>query len=90
MMADFGVDNLLSAIVSCAICLDDYKHGEAIQGSKNCVHVFHAECIMDWLVKHQECPICRTDFGDVEQAAHESTLAPDMATPTTASTTIPL
>jgi hypothetical protein len=92
MMADFGVDNPLSAIVSCAICLGDYAHGEAIQGSKNCVHVFHSECIMDWLVKHQECPICRTDFGDVEAEAQESApdlATPDLATSTTTSTTIP-
>ncbi len=77
MMADFGVDNPLFAITSCAICLADYTHGEPIQCSKNCEHVFHAECIMDWLVKHQECPCCRTAFGDTEQEAQEQDSATD-------------
>jgi hypothetical protein len=88
-MADFGVDNPLSVMTSCAICLADYTHGEPIQCSKNCQHVFHAECIMDWLVKHQDCPCCRTPFGDTEQEVQESA-APDLstaATPTTTATT---
>jgi hypothetical protein len=84
MMADFGVDNPLSVITSCAICLADYAHVESIQGSKNCQHVFHAECIMDWLVKQQECPCCRTAFGDTEQDAPVPA-APDV--PTTATST---
>jgi tRNA U54 and U55 pseudouridine synthase Pus10 len=90
MMADFGVDRPLCAILSCAICLNDYTHGEVIQGSHHCQHVYHAECILKWLVKHQECPICRTDFGNVEEEVQE--VVPELATPdypatTTATTT---
>jgi hypothetical protein len=79
MMADFGVDRPLCAILSCAICLNDYAHGEIIQGSNNCQHIFHAECIMKWLVKHQECPICRTGFGNIEEEVQVP--APDLSVP---------
>jgi hypothetical protein len=84
MMADFGVDRPLRSITSCAICLGDYTHGEAILTSNNCQHVFDTKCIMQWLVKHQECPCCRTDFGDIEQEVPEP--APDLSTQTTTST----
>jgi hypothetical protein len=81
-MADFGVDRPLCAIHSCAICLNDYSHGEVIQGSNHCQHVFHAECILKWLVKHQDCPICRTDFGNVEEEEEfEESAVPELTSP---------
>ena len=48
----------------CSICLNEYEEGEEICWShnKNCDHVFHRKCITEWLVRHDECPICRQDF----------------------------
>mmetsp|Transcript_9886 Transcript_9886/g.12521 ORF Transcript_9886/g.12521 Transcript_9886/m.12521 type:complete len:280 (-) Transcript_9886:212-1051(-) len=48
----------------CAICLDDYEIGENICKSKNheCPHEFHERCIMEWLMHHDDCPMCRLDF----------------------------
>lgn len=49
----------------CCICLDKYEPGETICASKNpeCTHVFHKDCVMDWLMKnHNQCPLCRTDL----------------------------
>jgi len=44
----------------CAICLDDFdEHSEIIIGNK-CAHIFHSKCIIHWLLKRDECPICRT------------------------------
>ena len=34
------------------------EHSKLITGSE-CGHVFHRECILQWLLKHDECPICR-------------------------------
>lgn len=48
----------------CNICLEEYKIGEDIGWSKNdlCHHVFHKHCILEWLVQHQDCPICRNKY----------------------------
>jgi hypothetical protein len=81
MAADFGSDRTLCLIVSCAICLAEYTHGEAVMGSNNCRHVFHAKCLMKWLGKSQECPCCRTGFGDVEQG--QQAVSRDLPAPTT-------
>ena len=31
-----------------------------------CEHVFHAECLEQWLKKHENCPICRFELGEKE------------------------
>jgi hypothetical protein len=52
---------------TCVICLNPYDIGQEICWSQNpnCRHVFHRDCIEAWLLKHDECPCCRTNyFGD--------------------------
>jgi len=46
---------------SCDICLCNYELGEEIclSPNKECWHVFHKECIIDWLTTRPNCPICR-------------------------------
>jgi len=49
---------------SCPICLEEYKVGDEIAWSKNdqCPHAFHIDCALDWLMDHDECPVCRGDY----------------------------
>ena len=62
---------------SCIICLEDFKSDEEIKALENvnkkafeemetsvleCGHKFHRKCILDWLKKEDNCPICRTKF----------------------------
>ena len=56
--------NISSSDQFCNICLEEYMVGEDIGWSKNdsCHHVFHKKCILEWLVQHQDCPICRNKF----------------------------
>lgn len=43
----------------CPICLGSYEEGTMLFVSKECSHIFHSECILEWLTKHEDCPICR-------------------------------
>ena len=38
--------------ISCAICLSEYEAGEDVcwSGNAACTHVFHRECVVEWLV----------------------------------------
>lgn len=49
---------------SCSICLESYKDGDDICWSYNeqCPHAYHLDCIMDWLMEHDDCPLCRQEF----------------------------
>ena len=49
---------------SCSICLSKFEDGEEICFSPNpeCSHSFHKECIVEWLMMHNECPYCRRNY----------------------------
>jgi len=49
---------------SCDICLGNYEIGEEICWSLNeeCVHAFHKECIIEWLLRNPKCPCCRREY----------------------------
>jgi hypothetical protein len=53
-----------SARDECCICLDGYHPGETICLAVNteCSHVFHQECVLEWLKSHSQCPLCRVDL----------------------------
>lgn len=44
---------------TCSICLDeiDFKDGLKI---RSCGHIFHKDCIKEWVDKRNNCPLCRT------------------------------
>ncbi|CAK7327637.1 unnamed protein product [Dovyalis caffra] len=44
---------------ACVICLEDFKVGEDCQVLFLCKHVFHSDCLKEWLVRNQRCPLCR-------------------------------
>jgi len=41
----------------CEICLLDYNKGDTLIYLP-CIHRFHEECIVGWLSKKAQCPIC--------------------------------
>lgn len=51
-------------VIDCPICLASLQNGEEVAQSMNpdCSHLFHADCIITWLVQHPDCPQCRRDF----------------------------
>ena len=54
----------LSSPKSCPICMEPYKAGDEIAWSKNesCAHAFHLDCIASWLMRNDDCPMCRQDY----------------------------
>jgi len=55
----------------CPVCFEDYTNGDEIAWSKNgnCSHVYHVNCILTWLMKHDDCPICRSKYFQTVDAA---------------------
>lgn len=43
--------------VRCVICMGEFKIGDALRFLP-CVHIYHKECIDDWLMRSFTCPSC--------------------------------
>mmetsp|Transcript_9891 Transcript_9891/g.14874 ORF Transcript_9891/g.14874 Transcript_9891/m.14874 type:complete len:199 (+) Transcript_9891:92-688(+) len=57
----------------CPICIDEYQIGDDICSSPNkkeCTHKFHVECMTEWLLKHNNCPLCRADYLKISNDEH--------------------
>lgn len=54
----------LDSTKTCPICFEAYVIGDEICSSRNtaCPHVYHAACLTHWLMKHNDCPLCRADY----------------------------
>ena len=54
---------------ACPICLEPYKPGDEVCWSTNedCPHSFHLDCMMKWLMTHDDCPLCRADYLNVKK-----------------------
>lgn len=53
-----GVDD------QCAVCISSIKHNETVRRLP-CHHVFHCECIDEWLKRKAACPVCRDQIDDL-------------------------
>lgn len=61
----------------CLVCLSHYVSGDSLRRLKTCAHVFHKDCIDEWLLTgRNSCPLCRHQGVD----SIESTDAADTST----------
>ena len=53
----------------CPVCMEPFTVDEIVSWSptKYCDHVFHHECIKEWLLHHENCPYCRVTFLPVDK-----------------------
>lgn len=47
----------------CTICLYEFEVEEDVRRLP-CMHLFHVECVDQWLITNKRCPICRIDIED--------------------------
>lgn len=47
----------------CTICLDQVKNAELLRSIPLCQHVFHAECLLNWLLVNEICPNCKNEVS---------------------------
>ena len=77
-----SVRSLTNAEPECSICLDRYSAGDTICWAKSseCNHIFHEECIGEWLKEHEDCPLCRTQIltGDHRENDDENGVDDDV------------
>ncbi|KAE9585197.1 hypothetical protein Lal_00017989 [Lupinus albus] len=52
--------NPIRSCGECAICLENFEAGQFCQVFPMCKHIFHSDCIDNWLQKKLTCPICRS------------------------------
>ena len=43
----------------CSICLEDFNSEKEIV-FLDCKHIYHMECIIEWINKDPSCPLCRS------------------------------
>jgi len=48
---------LQMTVFRCVICMGEFKIGDALRFLP-CVHIYHKECIDDWLMRSFTCPSC--------------------------------
>ncbi|ESN97593.1 hypothetical protein HELRODRAFT_127848, partial [Helobdella robusta] len=53
--------SFLSTHESCPICLEAFKDGSFVF-QLQCGHVFHQQCVEEWLKNVKSCQICRSQL----------------------------
>ena len=46
----------------CIICMEEFQEKERIKYLP-CGHLFHHDCIRQWLLKEKSCPFCKSEIG---------------------------
>ncbi|KAK7401831.1 hypothetical protein VNO78_13627 [Psophocarpus tetragonolobus] len=59
-LVNYGMHHVARCCGECAICLEEFQVGQFCQVFPVCNHIFHSDCIDNWLQKKLTCPICRT------------------------------
>ena len=44
---------------TCSICLEEFNSEKEI-AFLDCKHIYHMECIIEWINKEPSCPLCRS------------------------------
>ncbi|CAJ1976165.1 unnamed protein product [Sphenostylis stenocarpa] len=56
------IHKLGKGTLECAVCLNEFEDTETLRLIPKCDHVFHPDCIDEWLASHTTCPVCRANL----------------------------
>jgi hypothetical protein len=56
----------------CQICLQEFKVGDRVSWSTGCNHVYHLNCIKEWLLKKKDCPYCRNIMLQIDEEGRQA------------------
>ena len=48
--------------LQCIICMEEFQEKEKVKVLP-CAHIFHINCIKQWLLKQKSCPFCKSEIG---------------------------
>jgi hypothetical protein len=48
---------------NCTICLENFKGTDIIK-EFSCKHIFHKKCLLKWLEKSNNCPLCKHNMAE--------------------------
>jgi len=60
----------------CAVCLGDYQKNEVLRQLPVCSHIFHKDCVDEWLVKKLHMPTVSHPSVPTRDIAHNGTSPP--------------
>ncbi|XP_012276549.1 E3 ubiquitin-protein ligase RNF38 isoform X2 [Orussus abietinus] len=63
-------ENADDALEKCTICLSEFEDCESVRRLP-CMHLFHIDCVDQWLCTNKRCPICRVDIETFLQGQHQ-------------------
>jgi len=58
-----GPANADTEETECQMCLGDYEVKDKVMRLP-CLHVYHAQCLEQWLMKSGKCPSCKMDIAE--------------------------
>lgn len=65
--SDLSIDIDTDEQPMCSICLSPFEDGDSLAKSveadcTKCEHMFHYDCLEKWLMRKNNCPVCRRDL----------------------------
>jgi len=61
-LEEYRIEITQTESLTCAICYEDYQDENSLIRVPSCTHVYHKECIENWVRIKIQCPMCRSDF----------------------------
>ena len=50
-------------IITCSVCLNDLNFSNQNISVVKCGHIFHHDCLQEWIQTRKSCPECRSQIG---------------------------